>query len=194
MAEAVQLFQPLRGVQLVSPVSTSAGNGGDEMADGEGAAYERGLRDGASKLNQQLLQQRNEFLELQRGVLQSLTGAVTRVVRDSESALIALTVETAQKLVAGLPVTAEMVDAAVREGLSQVEEAAEIFVSLHPEDLALLQKVNSPLLAPVAGGPKIHVRSSSEVTRGGCIVQTRFGVIDARRETKVELLKKSLQT
>ena len=37
-------------------------------------------------------------------------------------------------------------------------------------------------------GPLRFVHSP-EATRGGCIVQTRFGVIDARRETKLEQLQ-----
>ena len=34
--------------------------------------------------------------------------------------------------------------------------------------------------------------TSADVTRGGCIVQTRFGVVDARREIKLEQLRKAL--
>jgi flagellar biosynthesis/type III secretory pathway protein FliH len=40
-------------------------------------------------------------------------------------------------------------------------------------------------------GP-LKFSSSPEVTRGGCIVQTRFGLVDARRETKIEQVKQSL--
>jgi flagellar biosynthesis/type III secretory pathway protein FliH len=39
----------------------------------------------------------------------------------------------------------------------------------------------------------VELISSTEVSRGGCVVQTRFGVIDARRETKLELLQESLK-
>ena len=38
----------------------------------EQAAYERGRRDGEKALSEQLLQQRGELLELQKGVLDSL--------------------------------------------------------------------------------------------------------------------------
>jgi flagellar biosynthesis/type III secretory pathway protein FliH len=38
----------------------------------------------------------------------------------------------------------------------------------------------------------IRFHDSPEVGRGGCLVQTRFGAIDARRETKLELIRKSL--
>ena len=36
--------------------------------------------------------------------------------------------------------------------------------------------------------------ASPEVTRGGCLVQTHFGTVDARRETKFDLLKRTLLT
>jgi len=34
--------------------------------------------------------------------------------------------------------------------------------------------------------------ASSEVSRGGCLIQTRFGLVDARRETKLEQLQQTL--
>jgi flagellar assembly protein FliH len=180
MTESIQLLQPLRDVRLASE------HGPDQ------AAYERGRRDGEEALNGQLLKQRAELLELQSGVLDSLRQAVPKVVHDCENAVVTLAIEAAQRLVAGLPISGEMIEASIREALAQVEEATEFFIYLHPEDLALLQKLNSPLLVPKGGRVQMRFESSAEVTRGGCLVQTRFGVIDARRETKVEQLKKAL--
>ena len=190
MTETVPLRQPLRGVTLrplVAPVKSAATD------DPVRVAYERGLRDGERKLSEQLLAQRNEFSELQRGVVESLRAAVPRVVHDAEAALMTLALQAAQKLVAGLPVTTEMIEAVVREALGQVEDTAEIAVALHPDDLALLEKSGSPLLVPTAGGAKTTFRAGPEVTRGGCVVHTRFGVVDARRETKAELLQQAVQ-
>ncbi len=155
----------------------------------EREAYERGRRDGEDNLREQLLTQRNVFLELQRGAIQSLRESTPQVVRDSEAALIVLAVEAAQTLIGGLPVTREMVEAVLQETLAQVEDTTEITVLLHADDLALLQKHPLP---PVVDKPQMQLRSSPEVTRGGCLVQTRFGIADGRRETKVDLLKKAL--
>ncbi len=190
MTETIRLRQPLRGV---TPRPVAAPVKGAAPDDPVRAAYERGLRDGERKLSEQLLAQRNEFLELQRGVIESLRAAVPRVVHDTETALMTLALQAAQKLVAGLPVTREMIEAVVREALGQVEDTAEIVVALHPDDLALLEKSGSPLLAPAAGAAKTTFRAGPEVTRGGCVVHTRFGVVDARRETKTELLKQVVQ-
>ena len=85
-----------------------------------------------------------------------------------------------------------MIEASVREALSQVQESTEFSIFLHSDDLALLQKLNSPLLATKNGTDQVQFHSSADVTRGGCLVQTRFGIIDAQRETKVAQLKKAL--
>ncbi|HVM59876.1 MAG TPA: FliH/SctL family protein [Verrucomicrobiae bacterium] len=187
MAQTVHLPQPLHGVRSQTRAPVSRPLTATETI--ERAAYERGRQEAERALQGQLLAQGKEFLELQRGVLQAMRNAMPQLVRDSETALIHLAIETAQRLVAGLPVSAEMVEAAVREALAQVADTSEVTVLLNAEDLALLEKHPDGKSALAREQPQIVFRSSPEVTRGGCLVQTRFGVVDGRRETKVELLK-----
>ncbi|MDW8310771.1 MAG: FliH/SctL family protein [Verrucomicrobiales bacterium] len=155
------------------------------------SSYERGRLDGEKLLSQQLLEQRTELQRLFQGALAALQQAVPQVVRDTEQMMVSLAFEIARKLVADLPISVEMVEASVREALAQMEGAAECEVRLHPEDLDLLRKAASPLLQSEAGN-RVRFQASPDVTRGGCLVHTRFGVIDARRETKLDLLKQSL--
>ena len=141
--EAVRFTLPLRDAQL---------RGGGVVRSvidpraAERAAYERGRRDAEKALHEQLLEQRAELIALQNGVLTALRDSVPQVVRDCEAALVGLALEVARRLVADLPVSAEMVEAAVREALAQAHETAELLVQLHAEDFALLQRANSPLL------------------------------------------------
>lgn len=156
------------------------------------ASFERGRREGERSLSAQLVQQRAEVMELQTGVLSALRETIPQVARDCERVLVTLAIEAAQRLVGGLPISPEMVEASVKEACAQVEDSAELNVQLHPDDLALLEKVNSPLLLPQGGKDRIHFHASAQVTRGGCMVHTHFGVVDGRRETKIELLKNAL--
>ena len=160
----------------------------------EQAAYDKGLADGEKRLSEQLLRQRSEVLELQNGVLAALQQVLPQVVRQSETGLVELAIDVARKLVWDLPVSTEMVEAAVRASLAQTEDSTEFHISLHPEDLALLQKSNSPLQFPGSGNEAVHFRAAPEMTRGGCLVETRFGIIDARRETKLKLIREAVNT
>ena len=62
---------------------------------------------------------------LQRGIIESLRRAVPQVIQETEEALLRLALESAQKVVANLPIGPEMVEAVVREALRQVEDTAD---------------------------------------------------------------------
>jgi flagellar assembly protein FliH len=191
-SDSIPFRQSLSDVRLL--VQVPAQGWTDFLRDREQAAYHRGQQDGERALTQQLLQQQGETGELQNGVLQSLTRAIPQVVRETENILIQLALDSAQKIVAGMPITAEMIEAVVTEAVRQVEGSAEITVQLHPEDFKLLRLHHSAVLTGLPESGPLHFTGSSEVTRGGCLVQTRFGVIDARRETKLEHLRQTLST
>lgn len=192
LRKALSFDWSLRRVRVVPTPHVGAAPGEPRAAESEQAAYERGRRDAEKALQQQLLQQRTDLMELQNGVLNSLRQVLPRVAGECESALVELALEAARKLVAGLPLSAEMVEAAVREALAQVQETTEFTVRLHPEDLELLRRAQSSTLPSQDNSGPIRFEPSAEINRGGCLVQTRFGVIDARRETKFEMLTKSL--
>jgi flagellar assembly protein FliH len=153
--------------------------------------YERGFIEGQSALREEIMEERAKFQQLQSGVLATLRQAVGQVRADCESGLVELALEVARKIAADLPVSREMIEAAIHQALAEVEEAGDVTVLLNPEDFEMLGR-NSPLDSS-SNGDKTRFKTSHEVTRGGCIVQTRFGVVDARRETKFQALKHSLQ-
>ena len=118
--------------------------------------------------------------------------AVPQVVRDTETMIVSLALEVAQKLVSDMPISVPMIEAAVRDALTQVEGTAQLTIRLHPADLELLQSAASPILSGAEAQGETRFLGSPEVTRGGCLVQTRFGTVDARRETKFDLIKRNL--
>jgi flagellar assembly protein FliH len=188
-SEHIRFAEPLRAVRL-GRASDAPVRAVDPALLQE--AFERGRIEGEKGLGEQLVQQRAEMQQLLDGVIGSLRNAVAQVAQDTEQHIVALALEIAQKLVADLPISVEMIEAAVRDALSQVEGTAEFHVRLHPADLALLHSVHSLLLTSTDETRTARFHGSPEVTRGGCLVQTRFGIVDARRETKLDLLKRSL--
>lgn len=191
--ETLYFTAPLLDVRLADEALTgsSVKSAADVNAPTR-AAYERGRLEGEQAVSEQLIRQRVEFSELQNGLLAALRGTFPRVVQECETTMIALALEAAQRLVAGLPVSAEMVEAAVREAIAQANDTSELEVLVNEADLLVLQRAQSPLLVAEAGPQKLRVAASPDISRGGCLVHTRFGTVDARRETKLENLKDSL--
>lgn len=189
-SNAITLQQPFQDVRLVTKAPTLDWQ--EHLRECEKAAYEQGRREGERAMGEQLVQQRNEIVEMQNGVVNSLKQMLPQMAQEMESALVELALESAKKIVGGLKINAQTVEKVVREALSQVRDTAEISIHLHPEDLALLRKHESPLLEGLPETGPLRFSASPDVTRGGCIVQTRFGLIDALRETKLEQLRKAV--
>ena len=189
-SETITLDEPLRDVRASSlPAESDLDR---RVRAAEQSAYEHGRLDGEKNLGEQMLQQRNELLELHQGVIESLRRAVPEVIQQTENTLMQIALECAKKIVAGIPISPELVEAVVREAVTQTKETAEIMVQLHPDDLALLRKNQSPILQGLPDVGPLKFIGSSEISRGGCLVQTRFGLLDARRETKIEQLRESI--
>jgi len=184
---------PVRpGVRLATPLVVPRTYSEAEREAARREGFEAGRADAERTQTERAAKSRAETGKAVDEVLEALRNAVPQVVRETERHLVELALDIARKLVADLPVTAEMVESVVREALVEVEGASEIHVRLHPEDLDLLKKSDSKLLTPTGDGTQVRFHVATEVTRAGCLVQTRFGVIDARRETKLDLLEKAL--
>jgi flagellar assembly protein FliH len=189
-ADTISFTEPLWDVRLMTGAPTQDWQ--QFLREREEAAFENGRRAGESALSAQLLRQRNETIELQRGILTSLQTVLPKVAHEAETALIELALESARKIVAGMPVDLPLVESTVREALRQAEDTAEIVIQLHPEDLALLRQHQSEVLNGLPESGPLRFSPASEMSRGSCVIQTRFGLIDARRETKIEQLRQSL--
>ncbi|MBI5799097.1 MAG: hypothetical protein HZA92_00015 [Verrucomicrobia bacterium] len=191
--ESLRFTVPLRDVHLAGgELAGSARPTAAEVDTLTRAAYERGRLEGEQAVSEQLVRQRVEFSELQGGLLAELRGTIPRVAQECEATMITLALEAAQRLVAGLPISAKLVEAVVREAIAQANDASEIEVRLNDDDLKLLKRAKSPLLAAGEGPQKLVVVAAPEISRGGCLVHTRFGTVDAQRETKLENLRQSL--
>ena len=189
-SETIMLTEPLRDLRVSALPRESEED--QHVRAAEQAAYERGRTDGEKKLSGQMLQQRNELLELHQGVVESLRRAVPDVIQQTENTLMQIALECAKKIVAGIPISPELIEAVVREAVTQTKETAEILVQLNTDDLALLQKHQSPILRGLPEVGPLKFIGSTEISSGGCLVQTRFGLLDARRETKIEQLRESI--
>jgi flagellar assembly protein FliH len=93
-----------------------------------------------------------------------------------EGQAVELAVRIAEKVVAGaVEVKPERLLDVVRGALRTMVERERITVLVHPDDVALLRE----------GLPDLEVHEERRVARGGAIVRTAFGEIDATLDTKL---------
>jgi flagellar biosynthesis/type III secretory pathway protein FliH len=104
-----------------------------------------------------------------------------------ERRAVELGLALARKIVAGaLEVEPERVLEAVTGALRGIVERERVIVLVNPDDLEIVREAMDNLKASLGGIEHCEVQAERRVGRGGCIVRTPVGDVDARVETKLE--------
>ena len=174
----VRLPQPLRQVRVRLGTESFISEG--KFHDTLEERFRQGYEAGQKALSEQLIEQRKQIIDLQTGLFRSIQAALPGVVAECERSVVLLAIESARKVVESLPITHEIVEEEVKRALAELQDTAEYEVLLHPEDLKLLEAVQSGLLPQGAGG-NVRFAIDTAVTRGGCIIKTKHGAISVLR-------------
>ena len=184
---------PLRQIEVVPR---------EDLKLTEQAAYERGKKDAEATLQGQLevmkteyaTEQQQKLADFFKNIQDDLGGQVPRMLQSLEKHVINLAADIAMKIVAGTPVDKSMVETVVKDALAKAEKDTDVVVLLNEADLELLSQADSELLQRTHGSSEVVFKASPEVSRGGCLLETRYGTVDARIETKADVLKKAVAT
>jgi flagellar assembly protein FliH len=147
------------------------------------AAREQGLREG-----------REEALAALTPGLEALSQAAEAVRADQcaraerlEAHAVDLALFLAEKVIGGaLAVEPGRVIEAVRGALRGIVERERVTVLVHPEDLELVRGAMDDVRASLGGIEHCEVQAERRVSRGGAVVRTPDGDVDARAETKLK--------
>lgn len=153
-------------------------------------AYRRGVDAARAAADQQLLELRHDMDEVSRGVLEKMAGFDELLNAELREALPALAVEIARRLLAGFEPTPEVVERLCKEALDHLYPEREgLELALCPRDAELLGAVNPGWLQNFPG---LRVRPDPTLRPGDCLVRSRFGLTDARQQTKLAALREGV--
>jgi flagellar assembly protein FliH len=128
--------------------------------------------------------------QLGEGVFQKLAQIEPTLVAQLREALPSLALEIARRLLAGYEPPPEVVARLCEEALGELfpeRENLELVVSVR--DAALLEQLNPTWLERYPG---LRIRREASFTAGDCQVRSRFGLTDARLQTKLSALEHNL--
>ncbi len=198
---------PLRGIRLaigpaeaLLPEESIGPTHEDQLVEQETAGHQRGRDEATAEYEPQLAALRAELEATQTegankqlaNIEETVQAQLAARLNELEAELIEFSTEAAIRLVHGLPISTGVIEAAIRETLEHCEQDAEVSVHLHPEDLKMLKSHQSELLRDSPHQRRVRYLEGKEVSRGGCLVETRCGVIDGRRETRAALLREAV--
>src|SRR5690606_26281112 len=77
-----------------------------------------------------------------------------------------------------------LVVSVVRAALAEAADLPVTRIRAHPEDIAILQEAIEAIVPPSLD-PKIPLMADPHLERGGCLIETTAGLVDAQPRTKL---------
>ncbi|MEO7414671.1 MAG: FliH/SctL family protein [Opitutaceae bacterium] len=165
------------------------GSQGDVAAQVQDA-YRRGVDSARALADQQMVELRADVEQLSDGVLKKLSGLEPALLAQLRESLPGLAVEIARRLLAGYSPSPEVVSGVCEEALTELfPERENLELALSAQDAGLLEKLNPEWIKRYPG---LRVRTEPSFGPGDCQVRSRFGLTDARVQTKLTALEHSL--
>ena len=161
-----------------------------EVAAIRNQAYQEGNDAGRSFAGQQLVEFRSEVQALQEGLFRRLSTIDAEITAQLRDSLPMLAVEISRRLLADYEPPAEQVLHLCEETLKQLypeHENLELFVA--PRDAALLESLPADWKSRYPG---LKLTADATLETGDCQVRSRFGLTDARRQSKLDALSREL--
>lgn len=167
---------------------------GDSAVDVERAAYEKGFRAG-EKDGFELGRRKAEVVfNGVAGILDEIASFKAGLYKECEKEVVDLCLAIARKAVQiDAERSAGAVMGSVREALKAVAAAGEIVIRINPKDAATLNQYK-PELARYGDGVKgVKIEENDSISKGGCVIETNYGEVDATIETIMNDIEERLK-
>ena len=154
----------------------------------ETEAYQKGYRLGEIAGREAAVKEMEATMEKYADSFQEICGMKSTLYEQAEREVVKLAMEVAKKIVnREIQADPNIIQTLVRVALSRVAERTSVTVRLNPVDYKYLMERNG-------GNGKdewcdVLLQSDNSIKRGGCLVETSCGDIDARMEEKFRELE-----
>jgi flagellar assembly protein FliH len=162
--------------------------------EGSRTGYEQGYAEGLSAAHRQMEEERARYRAEVEGLVALIEQERRRIWQEAEMQIIAFVLEIAQKVVKDeAQINREVALSTVRNALRRVVDSTSLRIRVNAQDLDHLRQSRESLLSLVDGVEKLEIIEDRRVSPGGCVVETGAGTIDARFETQLEEIGRTVQ-
>ena len=159
------------------------------------SAYRKGYDEGQKSGYNDGQSELNRLIERVHKIVESVMNRREEILRDTEQQIVDLVILMTRKIVKTISENQKgVVLSNVLSALKKVKTRCSVIIRVNIEDLKLTSEHTGEFIKRVEAVQGITVIEDSSVDKGGCVVETDFGAIDARIASQLgELENKILE-
>ncbi len=188
MEPAAEEFRPepiARGAAPTQAGSKPAASATSHEREKE-EAYTRGRQEGMQQAEARL----GETVKAFSAALESIHRLRESILKNSTDDMLRLVMAIAEQVIScELATNPEIVFHTLQKALHAAVRSDAFHIKVNPEDFALVQEKKPLLLAGISGLKNITFEADPTVSRGGCLVESELGEVDATIESQLEEIR-----
>lgn len=164
------------------------------LQEGHEQGYREGYNHGKDAAQAEMQQALQSSIEKAQHLVKTAEQEIDQMFIDAERQIVEIALSVASKLLAreveDNPTTVLPI---VKEALSKVTDQNQITIRVNSEDYEMVLMAKRDLHLMIGRENAISVTADHTVSAGGCVIETGLGTVDARLDTKLELVYKAIQ-
>ena len=150
-------------------------------SEGHAAGYAEGLKRAAPVID--------SFSSL----VKSLTNARDEFYSNSESEMVELVINVAEMALGDqIEKNPGLIRHVIKSAVLKLQSREQMTIRVNPMDISEAEKVRPEISKEVEDIEKVSFKGDPLISRGGCVLETNMGSIDARVETQLEAMREAL--
>lgn len=152
-------------------------------------SYQKGFEEGSQKERKKLA----EIMAILKKIVKDMEVKEEAMFNEMKGKMVEIAIATAKKIIKKeIEEDSETIVRVVREALKRVGQAQKITIKVNPQDWMKLKEVQPELLSSSLRKGSVYIEKDEAIARGGALVETDKGIIDARIERQLDEIDKVL--
>jgi len=154
-----------------------------EIAHAEAQSFKKGLADGLKKGKEQQKLEAAQTVETLTILIQELNDLRQNILEKAEGQIVELALAVAQKVIHSEVATRrEIIQGVLKDAIRNIVDRDNMKIHVHPQDFQYMMEIKSDFLSSFDGVKNIVFEEDEAIRRGGAVIETLFGEVDARIE------------
>ena len=150
-------------------------------------AYETGFKNGQSQGKEKSVEELQDLLSYIKDLGQAIASAQEESIVSAKESIGKLALAVAGKIVKReIQINKDVVLGIVSESLEAIKGVKDIKVRVSAEDIDNVKEHKSILLQAADNIPDFELIEDPRIEQGGCIIETEFGILDARIDSQLQ--------
>jgi flagellar assembly protein FliH len=173
-----------------------AGSSGDSAKEREERAFEKGLNEGLQEGEKRAAAAYGRAADLLETMAQELKRAQELFINKSEEDMVTLSLSIAKQIIRQeVKTNPDIIKSVAKEAIAQLIDKEGVTIRVNPQDFDVVKASESGMGIALEGKDRYKIRADDFISPGGCIIESKTGIVDADLDTQFdEIWRRLLNT